>query len=130
MTISLYLRDLIKTALQCGSKNYSVYPNNAKEEATYPYCVFRESVYAMNDVVTEGTIEIDLWDEHDTYSRIQTMMDDINDALENLIADDGHCQVRAYRGSFRIVEDSDKRIKHMNGSADIRFIKRKEITNG
>lgn len=128
MTSSLYLRDLIKNALMCGAKNYSVYPNNAPDSASFPYIVFRTTDFGrmLESCVHEGEIDIDLWDNYETYSRIESMIDDIDEALEDIIIEDAHVQCRVYPGTHRIVEDSDKAIKHIEANAQIRFTKKGE----
>lgn len=120
MTKTLYLRDLLLDTL----KAYNVYANEAPEDAQYPYAVIQLRPYNTDRMPQDGVLEINTWDSYKTYSRVDALMDNIEETIKDgqlFVDNEHHVSFRCFKGQRQIVEDSDKHIKRIREQFSIRF---------
>lgn len=123
MSKTLYLRDIIKSTLQDVA---TVYENEAPEGASYPYVVFEVSGTAAEEYPCTGFVEINAWDRHPTFSRVDYIMDNIEKKLRHQFFKNDKIAFRTFEGDRGHVLDEDKMIKRTREKFLIRFNTRGE----
>lgn len=124
MTHTLELRDLIKTALSDSS--YSVYEDEAPQSAKYPYVVFEVSRGSAEVYPFVGFLEVNVWDNYKTYSRVDSIMDLIESKLRNQYFKNDSVGFRCFDGDRSHIADTDKSIKRTKEKFMIRISLRGE----
>lgn len=82
MTDTLLIRDAVKELIaEAGTKVYHV---GAPDDAIYPYTVF-DFKRVTNDVIDRYSLEVDVWDEYSTHSRVDTIMDKIEEQIDRRV---------------------------------------------
>lgn len=119
MSKTLYLRDLIKATLT--DSNYQIYENEAPEGATYPYVVFEISTNGEQEYPTNGILEINAWDRHNTYSRVDNIVDIIESKLKHQFFKNEYVAFRTFDGVRNHIPDEDKAIKRTREKLIIRY---------
>lgn len=119
MSRTLYLRDLIKESIT--DTNYQVYQDEAPEGASYPYVVFEVSATTEDDFPKSGILEINAWDRHNTFSRVDNVMDIIEGKLRHQFFKNQYVAFRTFDGTRSHIPDEDKAIKRTREKFIIRF---------
>lgn len=78
MANTLIIRDALKDLIGAKATTYYV---EAPEDAIYPYAVF-DFGRTVSDGIDRYQLEINVWDEYKTYSRVDTLMDDIEKHID------------------------------------------------
>lgn len=95
------------------------YYEEAPEGAGYPYTVF--SVRRLTD--SEGkqafSMEVNVWDQHEYYSRAEGMMDGLEEKLHRCNHMAEGSLIRIFRGSRQNVPDPDKTIKRVREQFEV-----------
>ena len=118
MNSSLELRDLIKESI--SATGYSVYSNEAPENATYPYVVC-EVTQSTADDIKVGILEVNVWDLYHTFSRVDSILDDVEEKLKEHFYKNTGASFRCFLGDRQHVPDEDKSIKRVREKFMIRF---------
>ena len=118
-TMTIELRNLIKTTLSDSS--YGVYADEAPEGATYPYIVFKISKGSAVDYPFVGYLEVNAWDKYKTYSRVDTVMDKVEEKLRFEYFENTYVGFRCFDGERNHIEDTDKAIKRTREKFMIRY---------
>lgn len=124
MTHTLELRDLIKSALSDSS--YSVYADEAPQNAKYPYVVFEVSKSSAEVFPFVGYLDVNVWDNYKTYSRVDSIMDLIESKLRNEYFQNNAVGFRCFDGDRSHIVDTDKAIKRTKEKFMIRISLRGE----
>ena len=89
------------------------YYEEAPEGVGYPYMVFSTRRLSDSEGKQTFSLEINVWDQHEYYSRAESMMDALEGKLHrcNYMAE-GHL-IRIFKGARQNVPDPDKTIKRV-----------------
>lgn len=108
MTNTLIIRDALKDLIGAKATTYYV---EAPEEAIYPYAVFDFS-RTVSDGIDRYQLEINVWDEYKTYSRVDALMDDIEKHIDREKIINEACAMIIHKDGIRDhVPDENKAIK-------------------
>lgn len=119
MTGTLEIRDLIKSVL--ADTSYEVYADEAPERANYPYIVFELSKSSAEAYPFVGYLEINAWDKYKTYSRVDTVMDIVEQKMRNQFFANNDVSFRCFDGERSHMQDTDKAIKRTREKFMIRY---------
>lgn len=120
MSITLQLRDMLRSLL---SHLCDIYHIDAPETATYPYAVEESrKITTTSRYNLVYAIEINVWDKYKTYSRAETIADQIESVLDGecILIDGGAVYITA--NIKQNVDDSDKQIKRMQLILDAHIV--------
>ena len=87
--------------------------DEAPKDAVYPYKVFSTKRISETDGKQTYSLEINVWDRNQYYSRAESIMDELEYELHrcNYITDSHF--IRIFRGQRQNVQDPDKDIKRV-----------------
>lgn len=103
------------------------YCEEAPQKAEYPYAVFSARRLSEIDGTQNYTLEIDVWDQAERYSRAEDMMDRLERKLHrcNHITGNG-VLIRIFKGSRQNVRDPDPAIKRVRQQFEMHIYEREE----
>ena len=98
----------------------------APDTAKYPYSVFSARRLSDSDGRMSYVLEINVWDQHNYYSRAESVMDELEQKLHrcNHITDD--FLIRLFKGQRQNVPDTDKTIKRVREQFEMYVYQREE----
>lgn len=101
------------------------YNEEAPESASYPYIVFSAKRLSEEGGRQVYTLEMNVWDQHEFYSRAADMMDGMEKKLHrNSIMTDNFL-LRFFKGRRQNVPDPDKSIKRVMEQFEMHVYERK-----
>ena len=89
------------------------YYGEAPEGAKYPYMVFSAQRLSDDDGKQIYSLEINAWDQHEFYSRVESMMDALEKKLHRCNYMTDKFLIRIFRGRIQNIPDPDKTIKRI-----------------
>lgn len=98
----------------------------APEDAKYPYKVFSARRLSESDGRQNYILEINVWDQHQYYSRAESMMDDVEKELHKSAHDTKQYYIRIFKGQRENVIDTDKSIKRVREQFEMHVYDREE----
>lgn len=107
-----------------SNKKAKSYNEEADLSAEYPYSVFSLRVYDLG-VPAIGTLEVNVWDSYKSYARVDDVMDDIEETVNDQVFADQDFILRMYKGQRNHIVDSDRNIKRVREQFEIRIAERK-----
>lgn len=119
MTSTIELRNLIKDIL--ADEGYEVYADEATVPAKYPYVVFELSRSSAEIYPFVGYVEVNVWDKYNTYSRVDSIMDIVEEKLRNQYFGNDKVGFRTFDGDRSHIVDTDKAIKRTREKFMIRY---------
>lgn len=98
----------------------------APKDVAYPYKVFSVKRLTESEGRQQYTLEINVWDQHDYYSRAESMMDELESKLHrcNHLTDD--FLIRIFKGQRENVSDPDKSVKRVREQYEMYVYEREE----
>lgn len=103
------------------------YCEEAPEKAEYPYAVFSARRLTENDGRQAYTLEIDVWDQGERYSRAEDMMDRLERKLHRCSHLTGiGTLIRIFKGARQNVRDPDPTIKRVRQQFEMYVYGREE----
>lgn len=100
------------------------YYSEAPVSANYPYAVFDITLNSKDDERNACTLEVNVWDKNQYYSRAEKMADDITRLLDGSIKLSDEVLFYCYTGSRDHVLDEDKQIKRIRMQFELYFYER------
>lgn len=122
-SFSIDLRDSL-TELTSNVTGIQSYFSEAPKEASYPYIVVNYKRLSSDDGIGLYSVELDLWDKYETYSRISLAADLLDKELDRLILDTKTFNARLYKSNRIPVEDQDKQIKRIQDVFQMTLVER------
>lgn len=119
MQPTLELKNLIKEVL--ADNEYSVFTDEAPKDANYPYIVLEVTKGSSESYPFVGILEINAWDKHRTYSRVESIMDIVENKLRNQFFENDSVNFRTFDGDRQPLIDEDKSIKRVREKFMIRY---------
>lgn len=104
------VRDTITKLLE-DAVGKNVYYMDAPEDANYPYYVFEIRRLTETGGIQQCILEVNAWDSHRTYSRIEVGLDKIENRLHKNKEINADHTLSTYKGDRQRVLDDDKNIK-------------------
>lgn len=105
---TLLLRDALKEVLEAAGVN--AYPDEAPQNAKYPYVVFTNKVIT-NETPAACSLEVNVWDEYHTFSRVNDVMDKIEAEVSEMEFLTDQWILWIYKGQRDNPADENKKIK-------------------
>lgn len=102
------------------------YSDEAPDNAEYPYKVFSAKKILNDDNISYYALEINVWDKNKTYSRAETIMDELEKKLDRQTFLEKDFFAYTYIGARNNVLDPDKAIKRVMEQVEIRVVEREE----
>lgn len=100
------------------------YYEEAPEGAEYPYMVFSERRLSDSEGKQIFSLEINVWDQSEYYSRAEGMMDALEEKLHRCNHMTDKFLIRIFRGSRQNVPDPDRTIKRVREQFEMQvFVK-------
>lgn len=95
----------------------------APKDTSYPYKVFSAKRISDNDGRQQYILEINVWDQHQYYSRAESLMDELEQKLHrcNYLTDS--FLIRIFKGQRENVPDPDKTIKRVREQFEMQVYK-------
>lgn len=115
------LRNLIKATLSEIGNAFGVYSDEAPEGATYPYVVCEVSRGSADEFPYAGYLEVNAWDRYKTYSRVDDIMDQVEEKLRFQYFDNDMVGFRCFDGERSHIDDTDSAIKRTREKFMIRY---------
>lgn len=97
------------------------YCEEAPEDAVYPYAVFSARRLSESEGVQSYTLEISVWDQHEYYSRAESMMDALEEKLHRCSHRAAGFRIRCFRGHRQNVPDPDRSIKRVREQFEMKI---------
>lgn len=118
------LKDVIKEILEDATQKSTFYQKADKEEG-YPYTVFDFRRIGSDYGVDKFILEVNSWDNHETSSRIEKIMDDLETEVHanNIVTEIG--SVTIYKGPREPVPDENKDIKRIREQFEMHVVGRR-----
>ncbi len=85
----------------------------APEDTPYPYLVFTMKRISENGGMQTYILEVNAWDQHDFYSRAESLMDELEGELHQRIHMTDEFLFRFFRGERQNLPDTDKSIRRV-----------------
>lgn len=98
----------------------------APKEATYPYKVFSAKRISESGGRQQYILEINVWDQHNYYSRAESMMDELEQKLHRCNHLTDKFLIRIFKGQRENVPDPDKTIKRVRAQFEMQVYEREE----
>lgn len=98
----------------------------APKDAVYPYSVFSARRLSESDGRMNYVLEINVWDQHNHYSRAESVMDELEQKLHRCNHITNDYLIRIFKGSRENVSDSDKTIKRVREQFEMHVYQREE----
>lgn len=100
------------------------YYSEAPTNATYPYSVFDITINSKDDNKYSCTLEINVWDKNQYYSRAEELADRTSKLLDGTIKLSDEVLFYCFEGSRDHVLDEDKQIKRIRMQFELYFYER------
>lgn len=121
---TIQLRDTIEQLLR-EAVQAPVYYQRAPKGAKYPFYVFDFRLITKDNGVKKYTLEVNAWDQHETSSRIECGMDDIEAAADqNRIFNEDRMLI-TYTGAREAIDDEDKTIRRIREQLEMQVCERR-----
>lgn len=95
----------------------------APKDASYPYKVFSAKRISDNDGKQQYILEINVWDQHQYYSRAESLMDELEQKLHRCNHLTDSFLIRIFKGQRENVPDPDKTIKRVREQFEMQVYK-------
>jgi hypothetical protein len=102
------------------------YSEDAPSDAVYPYKVFSLRKLTEDSGISQYNLEVNVWDQHEYYSRAETIMDKLEKKLNKQTFLGEKMLIYTYNGQRENVEDTDKSIKRVREQFEMRVVEREE----
>lgn len=89
------------------------YYEEAPKGAEYPYMVFSAQRLSDDGGRQSYSLEVNVWDQHEYYSRAESMMDALEKKLHRCNHMTDKFLIRIFKGRRQNIPDSDKAIKRV-----------------
>ncbi len=89
------------------------YHENAPRNAAYPYAVFTATQLGEDDGKQTYSLEVNVWDQNEYYSRAESRMDALEGKLHRCNFQGRGFLIRIFKGRRQNVPDPDKSIKRV-----------------
>ncbi len=100
------------------------YYEAAPAEADYPYLVFSTQRVSDDGVKLNYILEVNAWDQHEYYSRAESMLDVLEKKLHRCNLAAGRFFIRIFRGRRQNVPDPDRTIKRVREQFEMQVYER------
>ena len=122
MTNTLELRDKLINLISNASE-VKAYHITAPKDESYPYSVFSFK-RTISDTVEWYILTVDVWDSYETTSRVDTITDRIEKALDMQLIRSNSFYATIYKGNRQNVDDQDKQIKRAQIEFTLHIVER------
>lgn len=95
------------------------YYEEAPEGAQYPYMVFSVQRLSDDGGKQSYSLEVNAWDQHEYYSRAESMMDALEKKLHRCNHMTDQFLFRAFRGRRQNIPDPDKTLKRVREQFEV-----------
>ncbi len=99
----------------------------APKDIPYPYAVFSAKRINEMDGRQAYSLEINVWDRHQYYSRAENMMDELESKLHRCNHLTDGFLIRIFRGQRQNVPDQDREIKRIREQFEMYVYERGQI---
>ena len=89
------------------------FPEEARKDVEYPYKVFSLRRISDEEGIQKYVLEINVWDQHQFYSRAESIMDALEHELHRCNHVTEQFLIRIFKGQRENVVDPDKSIKRV-----------------
>ena len=119
--IRIALQNVLKTIPNISKAYYE----DAPDDAVYPYLVYELNSSDADGSSTEVfSLYINVWDNKSNTTILETIMDDINDTIDNVVIDANNISIRALLDTrLNINDSSDARLKRREYRYSLRTIR-------
>lgn len=102
------------------------YKDFAHKDAAYPYAVFEldKTGYDSGDTYI---LEINVWDSHKTYNRVDSIALALEKKLHGYVGNNQYRSFTVYKGSMKHILDEDKAIKRTRLQLTVTSYEKEEI---
>ena len=100
------------------------YYEEAPAGAEYPYMVFSAQRLSDDDGKQIYSLEINVWDQHEYYSRVERIMDTLEKKLHRCNYMTDKFLIRIFRGRMQNVPDQDKTIKRIREQFELQVFEK------
>lgn len=102
------------------------YYEEAPDEAEYPYMVFSAQRLSDDEGKLSYSLEVNVWDQNEYYSRAESMMDVLEKKLHrcNHMAD--KFLIRIFRGRRQNIPDPDRTIKRVREQFEMQVFEKED----
>lgn len=112
--------EIIKTIVEyLNSNGINAVGNEATNELEYPYAVVTMSRLNRNDNISLWSLEVNVWDKHKYYSRVETISDNIDKLLDFARLKSGDNLICIFESQKNNLKDTDPAIKRVNMRFDM-----------
>lgn len=112
--------EIIKTIVEyLNSNGINAVGNEATNELEYPYAVVTMSRLNKNDNISLWSLEVNVWDKHKYYSRVETISDNIDKLLDFARLKSGDNLICIFESQKNNLKDTDPAIKRVNMRFDM-----------
>lgn len=98
----------------------------APQDISYPYAVFNARRLNETDEIQTYSLEINVWDRHQYYSRADKMMDNLERKLNKCNHLTDRYLIRIFRGPRQNVPDQDKDLKRVREQFEMYVYERED----
>lgn len=100
------------------------YYEEAPQNAKYPYGVFSAQWISESDGKQNYILEVNVWDQHEYYSRAESMMNDLEKRLHRCNYMTDKFLIRIFRGRRQNVPDPDRTIKRVREQFELQVFEK------
>lgn len=120
MRVVQMTNEIIKTIVEyLNSNGINAVGNEATNELEYPYAVVTMSRLNRNDNISLWSLEVNVWDKHKYYSRVETISDNIDKLLDFARLKSGDNLICIFESQKNNLKDTDPAIKRVNMRFDM-----------
>lgn len=102
------------------------YYEEAPGEAEYPYMVFSVQRLSDDEGKLSCSLEVNVWDRNEYYSRAENMMDALEKKLHRCNHMTEKFLIRIFRGRRQNIPDPDKTLKRVREQFEMQVFEKKE----
>ncbi|HBA50086.1 MAG TPA: hypothetical protein DCZ91_20300 [Lachnospiraceae bacterium] len=102
------------------------YYEEAPGEAEYPYMVFSVQRLSDDEGKLSYSLEVDVWDQNEYYSRAESMMDALEKKLHRCNHMSDKFLIRIFRGRRQNIPDPDKTIKRVREQFEMQVFEKED----
>ena len=120
MRVVQMTNEIIKTIVEyLNSNGINAVGNEATNELEYPYAVVTMSRLNRNDNISLWSLEVNVWDKHKYYSRVETISDNIDKLLDFARLKSGDNLICIFESQKNNLKDTDPAINRVNMRFDM-----------
>lgn len=93
--------------------------NEAIGNEEYPYAVVTTSRLSVNDNISSWSLEVNVWDKNDFYSRVETIADEVERLLDFARLKSGNNLLCIFKDQKSNIDDIDLAIKRVKIQFDL-----------